>query len=223
MLYTRLPDAFVEIRRTIAEGNDGNQIKVTGAVTIENSIIVSNCGIFHDMPFWNNDDDCRAGGDALVFALNPGGQASVINSTITGAGTCLVIAECALDKTCNGSENVLMRNNIFQGQKVFWSPGDDACFAWYDDESSPPMPANPIVVEYSLITGVRFGNVNPCPGSNNLCDISPGLLNATIDDFDAHLQPDSPAVNAGTTEGAPADDFDGQSRDAQPDIGAYER
>ena len=40
MLYTRLPNAVVEIRRTIAEGNDGNQIKVTGAVTIENSIIV---------------------------------------------------------------------------------------------------------------------------------------------------------------------------------------
>ncbi len=223
MLYTRLPDAVVEIRRTTAAGNDGNQIKVTGAVTIENSIMVSNCGFFHGMPFWNNDDDCRAGGDALVFALNPGGQASVINSTITGEGGCLVIAECALDKTCNGDEKVLMSNIIFQGQKVFWSPGDDACFAWYDDESSPPMPANPFDVAYSIITGVRFGNVTPCPGSHNLCDISPGLLNAAIDDFDAHLQPNSPAVNAGTTEGAPADDFDGQLRDAQPDIGAYER
>jgi len=223
MLYTRLPGARVEIRRTIAEGNDGNQIKVTGEVVIENSIIVSNCGFFHDMPFWNNDDDCRAGGDALVFALNPGGQARVINSTITSEGGCLVIAECALDKTCNGSEKVAMRNVIFQGQKIFFNPDEDTCFAWYDDEASPPMPSNPFVVEYSLITGVRFGNVTPCPGPHNLCDVFSGLLNISMDAFDAHLRPDSPAINAGTSDGAPADDYDGRKRDAHPDIGAYEQ
>ncbi|MEW6093291.1 MAG: hypothetical protein AB1531_04915, partial [Chloroflexota bacterium] len=216
MLYTRLPGALVEIHRTIAEGNDGNQIKVTGEVVIENSILVSNCGFFHDMPFWNNDDDCRAGGDALVFALNPGGKASVINSTITGEGGCLVIAECALDKTCNGSEKVVLRNDIFQGQNVFFNPDEDACFAWYDDETSPPMPSNPFIVEYSLITGVRFGNVTPCPGPHNMCDVFSGLLDISINAFDAHLRPDSPAINAGTADGAPADDFDSHPRDAPP-------
>ena len=134
-----------------------------------------------------------------------------------------LIIGCALDKTCSGNKKVFMRNTIFQGQKVFWSPGDDVCFAWYDDESSPPMPANPLDVAYSIITGVRFGNVTPCPGSNNICDVSPGLLSDRIEAFDPHLQPDSPAVNAGTTDGAPADDFDGRLRDPQPDIGAYEQ
>jgi hypothetical protein len=223
MLYTRLPDAVIEIRRTIAEGNDGNQIKITGAASIENSLIVSNCGYFHDMPFWNNDDDCRAGGDALVFALQPGGQARVINSTITGEGNCLVIAGCALDQTCNGSERVRVQNTIFQGQEVFWSPGEATCFAWYDDESSPPMPANPFVVSYSLITAVRFGNVIPCPGEGNLCDVFSDLTSIVIDAFDAHLQAGSPAINAGSTDEAPADDFTGRPRDATPDIGAYER
>ncbi|MFZ5909218.1 MAG: choice-of-anchor Q domain-containing protein, partial [Chloroflexota bacterium] len=203
--------------------NDGNQIKTTGTVTIENSIIVSNCGFFHDMPYWNNDDDCRAGGDALVFALNPGGQARVINSTVTGEGGCLAIAECALNQTCNGSEKVLMRNSLFQGQEIFFSPGDDTCFAWYDDESSPPMPANPFVVDYSLISGVRFGNVTPCPGSHNLCDILAGLVDPSIDSFDAHLQAGSPAIDAGTADGAPADDFTARPRDTAPDIGAYEQ
>ncbi|MDI6768946.1 MAG: choice-of-anchor Q domain-containing protein, partial [Anaerolineales bacterium] len=129
----------------------------------------------------------------------------------------------ALDKTCSGSEKVFMRNNIFQGQKVFFNSDEDACFAWYDDESSPPMPANPFDAAYSLITDVRFGNVTPCPGPHNLCDVFSGLLNISINAFDAHLRPDSPAVNAGTADGAPADDFDGRPRGAQPDIGAFEQ
>jgi hypothetical protein len=223
MLYVRLPGSMIEIRRTVSTMNDGNQIKTSGNVSIENALVVSHCGYFHGMPSWNNDDDCRAGGDALVFALNPGGQARVVNSTITGNGNCLLTAKCALDKKCNGSEKVLMVNDLFQGQKVFWSPDEDTCFAWYDDESSPPMPANPISVEYSLITGVRFGNATPCPGAHNFCELKSGLVNPDIKLFDAHLTADSPAVNAGTATGAPAMDIDGRPRDTQPDIGAYER
>lgn len=222
LLYARLPGAEIEIRRTISAGNDGNQIKTTGATTIENSIIVSNCGYFHGMPYWNNDDDCRAGGDALALFLNPGGQASVVNTTITGEGGCLMIAGCALDQNCNGNEKIQMRNVLFQGQKVFFNPNEDTCFAWYDDESSPPMPANPFVVDYSLITGVRFGNVEPCPGTGNLCGGASGVVNTQIDSFDAHLFAGSPAIDAGTLNGAPGHDFDGQPRDAKPDIGAYE-
>ena len=42
-------------------------------------------------------------------------------------------------------------------------------------------------------------------------------------DVDLHLQASSPAVGAGSAEGAPADDAEGRPRDAQPDLGAYER
>lgn len=223
MLYVRLPNSMIEIRRTISAMNDGNQIKTSGNVSIENSVVVSQCGFFHGMPYWNNDDDCRAAGDSLVFALNPGGLAKLTNSTITGNGNCLLTVECALDKKCNGSEKVQAVNDIFQGQKVFWSSDEDTCFAWYDDESSPPMPSNPISVIFSLITGVRFGNVTPCPGPNILCDVNSGLVNIDINKFDAHLMANSPAVNAGISIGVPAMDFDGHARDSQPDMGAYER
>jgi hypothetical protein len=222
MLYTRLPGASIEIRRTLAEGNDGNQIKVTGAATIENSIIVGNCGYFHGMPYWNNSDDCRAGGTALLFALNPGGKVKVINSTISGQGGCLVTAECALDRICDGSEQVLMRNMIFQGQKVFFYPDEDTCFAWYDDESTPPLPVTPFLIDFSIITGVRFGNISPCPGPYLLCDVFSGLANIAINSFDAHLLSNSLALDAGTPDGAPLDDFSGGARDSSPDIGAYE-
>jgi hypothetical protein len=41
-------------------------------------------------------------------------------------------------------------------------------------------------------------------------------------DVDAHLQSGSPAINAGTPDGAPDLDLEGKPRDSQPDIGAYE-
>ena len=123
----------------------------------------------------------------------------------------------------SGTERVLVRNTLFQGRPVRWEPEEDTCFAWYDDESSPPMPDNHFVVEYSLITGVRFGNVTPCPGPHNLCDVSSGLVSIDIDEFDALPGPASPAIDAGSADGAPADDFTGRLRDPHPDIGACER
>jgi len=39
---------------------------------------------------------------------------------------------------------------------------------------------------------------------------------------DYYLQPDSPCIDGGTTEGAPAIDIQGRTRDSKPDIGAYE-
>ena len=174
------------------------------------------------MPSWNNDDDCRAGGDALVLALTPGGQAAVTNTTITGEGNCLVVAVCALDQSCTGEERVRMRNVLFQGQEVFFSPGEETCLGWYDDESPLPLPVDPFDIEYSLISGVRFGNVEPCPGGHNLCSALSGLQDSAIDSFDAHLEPGSPAIDAGDPAGAPAEDLSGQPRDAHPDIGAYE-
>ncbi|MBU1879184.1 MAG: hypothetical protein KJ734_09575, partial [Chloroflexi bacterium] len=41
-------------------------------------------------------------------------------------------------------------------------------------------------------------------------------------DGDYHLQAGSPAIDAGTPAGAPADDLEGRPRDAHPDMGAYE-
>jgi hypothetical protein len=42
-------------------------------------------------------------------------------------------------------------------------------------------------------------------------------------EVDLHLQAGSPAVDAGSAEGAPSEDVEGRPRDGVPDIGAYER
>jgi len=213
LLYARLITSSIEIRRTIAEGNAGNQLKTNGPTLIENSIIVGNCGFFDGQPFTYNVDNCRAAGNALSLDLRPGNRITVTNNTLTSEGDCLVLAEC--EGHCTGAEVVRLRNNIFVGQTDFLQPFEQTCLAWAEN-----FPHNPFDLDYSAITNTK--NIPPCPGPHDLCDVAPGLANTSIDAFDAHLLPGSPAINAGTTVGAPTDDFAGQPRDAQPDIGAYE-
>jgi hypothetical protein len=237
LLYARHAGARIEIRRTIAEGNAGNQIKTTGPTAMENVIAVGNCGFFDGQPFtYRIDDDgdgaldsssvdpCRAGGDTIAMDLNPGDQIRLVNSTVAGEGGCLVIATCAFEKDCTGAtQNVTMINDIFEGGHGFMDPGEDVCFAWFNDEGgSDRLSGNPFSTAYSIVHGVRFGNVDPCAEEANLCGIPAGILNAGMDAFDAHLQPGSPAVDAGLPSTAPQTDFDGRLRDARPDIGAYE-
>jgi len=213
LLYHRL-GGTVTIRRTIAEGNAGDQIKTTGPTLVENVIAVSYCSYFDGKSFTYNVDNCRAGGSALAFTLHPGDTITVVNATVTGQGDCLVIAECAEGESCTGGETVRLRNAIFVGNPQFGGGGDTTCLAWTS------LPGDPIVIDHAIITGTK--NIpSPCP-SGSLCGVSPGLRSSSIQAFDAHLEATSPAINAGTTAGAPGDDFDGRPRDAQPDIGAYE-
>jgi len=230
LLYARLPTTTVEIRRTEASGNAGNQIKTTGPTLIENSLIVGNCAFFEGGSSWNSADSCRAEGNALAVNPRPGNHITVTNSTLASEGTCVVIASCALNQTCNGSESVRLRNDIFQGAARFARSGEDTCFAWYNDESGDILPQNPFDTDHAVITRTSFGNVTPCPGPHNLCDVPPGLANSSIDAFDPRLLPNSPAIDAGDNTVCPATDYSGNPRPldgngdgrADCDIGAYE-
>ena len=212
-LYIRAPGAAIEIRRTLVMGNAGNQVKTFRApFLLENSILVGNCGFFDGQPFTYNVDHCRALGTALDVGLTPGDQAQVINNTITSEGDCLVAAECY--GNCDGSEQVLLRNNIFQGQVDFLQPFENSCLVYQET-----FPADPFDVDYSLIADVKD---DLCPGVHDICDVPLGLTSTALDSFDAHLLASSPAIDAALADVAPPGDFDGRNRDPQPDIGAYE-
>jgi hypothetical protein len=213
LLYAR-PGSSIEIRRTIARGNAGNQIKTAGPAIVENSVIVGNCAFHQGQPFTLDVDACRAGGDALFLLLFKGDRATVTNSTFTSEGDCLLVAECAAGQQCDGTERVTARNNLFIGQTDYLQPFESTCLMYQET-----FPGNPFDADYSLVIGAKDPT---CPGSHDLCNQQPGVVNGTMAGFDGHLLQNSAAVNRGTAAGAPAVDFDGAPRDGSPDIGAFE-
>jgi hypothetical protein len=217
LLYAR-SGSSITLRRVHSEGNAGDQIKTNGPVTIENTIAVSNCGRFEGQPFTHDVDPCRAGGSALFLVLRESATALVTNSTITGEGDVLVVAECdSLYSSCSGQERAILRNNIYIGNTEFLSPDDLSALSYQET-----FPQGDLVfdIDYSVVRHVKNGD---CPGTHATCGEAPaGLVNEGVDTFDAHLLPTSPAHDAGTPVGAPSVDFEGRPRDAQPDIGAYE-
>jgi hypothetical protein len=80
--------------------------------------------------------------------------------------------------------------------------------------SGPLVSQPPDVVMNSLISGPGWA------GSNGNINGNPQFVSQAAGDY--RLATASPAINAGSTIGAPLDDFDGAWRDAQPDIGAFE-
>jgi hypothetical protein len=65
---------------------------------------------------------------------------------------------------------------------------------------------------WTSVTGQGQGDVTADP-----------LLVSGWPEVDLHLQANSPAVDAGSPDGAPSDDIEGHPRTGTPDIGAYER
>jgi hypothetical protein len=81
-------------------------------------------------------------------------------------------------------------------------------------ETGPVPNQRPDVLTNSLISGPGWA------GRNGNIAGDPKFVDEAHGDY--HLAPGSPAINAGTTIGAPSYDLDGARRDAQPDIGAFE-
>jgi len=216
MFYNR-PGARVELVNVQSYGNAGDQVKISGPAVIENLLAVSYCGFFDNQPFTYHVDACRAGGSALALTLWPGDSVSVTHATLAGQGDCLMIAECAEGENCDGTEGVQVRNSIFVGGEEYG--GDDTtCLYWYGEGGLDGR--DPFDLDYSLIYNTK--DTPPCPGEHNLCAVNPGLADLSLSTFDAHLLPDSPAIDAGASDFGLAFDLAGNPRAAQPDMGAYE-
>jgi len=220
LLYVRDNPSNIEIKRTQAYGNAGNQIKTNGPTHIENTLLVGNCGFFDGKTFTYHVDNCRAGGQTLSLDFRKGNQNSVNNSTIVGHGDTLCLAY--RNEDCDGSETLIAQNNVFMGYTEFLDPEDRSSYIWFEPEVS-----GTVNTDYNVVFNAKIGNV--ALAAHDL-DQDPQVVDSNLETFDGHLQAGSPAIDSGLAVGSlsglvPDHDLENNSRPwgAGVDRGAYER
>ncbi len=220
LLYARESNSSIDIRRTQAYGNAGNQIKTNGPTKIENTVVVGNCGFFEGKSFTYGVDNCRAAGNSFSLSVRRGNTVSVVNSTLAGQGDCLAVFQCD-DETCDGTEHLILENDIFMGSPEFGASDDQSCYLWMDREGFYRTD-----FDYNVLYNGKTGSY--IQGSQDILQ-DPLVKEAALDTFDGRLMPESPAIDNGIAVGSlggliPADDLNGNARPfgKSVDRGAYE-
>ncbi len=144
---------------------------------------------------------CQTGAENCIFANN---QATANGGGIAEDGTTGTFINCTFfHNTATG---------LGGGLYALGSPtAITNCILWND---APQEISGGAAVNYS---DVEYGYI----GTGNL-DAAPQFVNAAAGDF--HLVDTSPCINAGTNDGAPTTDTEGNPRpvDGKTDMGAYE-
>ncbi len=229
LLYHTLGGSLT-LNRVRAEGNAGNQVKVTGQTEITNSVLVGNCAFFENQPFTYWVDHCRALGNTLQVVFTGGEQVSIVNSTFYGQGDGLVGAGPREGFQCSGAERVTARNNIFVGDTDYFD-SSDITFLFYQEACSNLQ----LDSDYNIIhnaKNVDCGVIGDYSSSGAHDSCQDPLLSGPLSGMEYGMVPGpgSPAIDAGEDSACPPVDILGAPRPADGngdgnaacDIGAYE-
>lgn len=116
LLYLK-SGSTVSLNRVHAEGNAGNQVKVSASkTTIKNSVVVGNCGYFDNKDFVYGLSNCRAGGSSISMSVLDHGRVDIENLSIYGEGDSLFSIG---SDDCDGSEVLRTRNVVGLGDLDF--------------------------------------------------------------------------------------------------------
>lgn len=132
LLYHDLGGRVV-LNRVRAEGNAGNQIKVTGESSLTDLDVVGNCAFFEGQPFTHLVDHCRANGNALALFFTGGDAITVDGASVSGQGDGLIMSGVREGASCTGGERLTVRNSRFVGAADYFDPTDIA-FLFYQEE-----------------------------------------------------------------------------------------
>ncbi len=228
LLYHSLGGRVV-LNRVHAEGNAGNQVKVTGETEITNSVLVGNCAFFEDKPFTYWVDHCRALGNTLEVVYTGGEQVSIVNSTFYGQGDGLVGGGPREGYSCDGTETLTGRNNVFLGDTDYFDPGD-VTFLFYQEGCADLTFAGDYSIAYNVKNTEAPWVDPPYPSAHNLLQ-DPQLSGPFSGNaYGMTLTAGSPAIDAGDNTFCPSTDIRGAARpidgdedgEAICDMGAYE-
>ena len=155
----------------------------------------------------NNNLVVKNTADAVggIYAVGFAAGSEIVNNTIAdNVGT---LAESVGGMQAEGVSSVLKNN-------IFWNNGDDDLFGELVGATFAELREETVSISYSLIDDYA--------GQNSNIYTNPLFIDSANDDY--HLSDTSPAIDAGTSDGAPAVDLAGDPRaqGVSTDLGAYE-
>jgi hypothetical protein len=166
-------------------------------------------GLFENIRLYNNIAYNNLVGlwlSACCIATHPFQDITIINNTFAYNGRNGWGGGIGIENT--QVQNVVIRNNICSQNT-------------YSQMAAEPSVLPELTVDHNLTDGDRDPEFE-FYGVGDLVDVSPSFVNPAGADF--HLQQSSPAIDQGSPNDAPGDDFEGQARPygAGYDIGADE-
>ncbi|MCP4711682.1 MAG: hypothetical protein GY869_23940, partial [Planctomycetes bacterium] len=170
----------------------------------ESGGLLENIKIYNNIAYNNELNGITVSENGELFAKHPMKDIYIINNTFYNNGRSNWGGGVLVENP--DAEDVFIRNNICS-RNVF-------------SQIQVEVPISGLTIEHNLIDGYRDYE-NETYGSDYV-EGDPLFVNAAGADF--HLQESSPAIDAGTSDEAPADDYDGslRPRGAGYDIGAFE-
>ncbi|MCI0710078.1 MAG: right-handed parallel beta-helix repeat-containing protein, partial [Chloroflexi bacterium] len=181
----------VTLNRIHAEGNAGNQVKVTGSTILSESVLIGNCAFFENQLFTFQVDACRALGNTLHLTFTGGEQVEISNSMLYGQGDGLIGAGPREGYTCTGAETIVARNDVFVADLEFLGDGEDVAFLFYQEECGNlalDSDFNTILGAKNVICNDRSdyvisGEDDFCVDSESLADFPLQSLSVEVQEF----------------------------------------
>lgn len=211
----------VNVTRSWSEGNAGNAYKWHGSGSLTNSVAISNCAFFDGKSFTaaggTGVDPCRALGNTIAVGPPADGTITLRNNTVFSNGDVTIDANGGSTATLNVIDNVFIGFENYNRRLT--EPGRRTAGVYVTGALVVNQSNNAWFGTYGV------GTVSPdvCPGTGTIC-ADPQLLGPSLVNPDVRLKSTSPAVNSGTSSGAPTVDFYGAPRPARGgvDRGAVE-
>ena len=196
----------ITIKRSRFEGNAGNQVKTAADAFIENCVIVGNCNYFNGKPITETAggdfNNCRAMGNAVSLNYAAGRKVTIVNSTVYSSGDVIIMTGGG--NSCNGTEQLVSRNNIFYADWDFTSGNTEKSAFYYaagaDGNGSGACGLVAIDNKNSIVYNAKTNEAN---ASNNVINTNPNFTGPLSgDNYNVIPSPGSVALQPQLLPGA---------------------